>query len=181
MTSTRLDRLGACSVSIIATLGGVKVIRDRRRDVDVDEFLARPLFAHLATASPSGPRESPVWFLWEEGAIWILGSTATDTFPMRIEQDRRCAVGVVDFDRVSGRVQHVGLRGVATVEPFDADRAGRLLSRYLGGDQNAWDDRFLRTLKGEEGEVFVRFVPETAIARDVSYDVAVHRRTSSSG
>ena len=133
----------------------------------------------LTSVSPAGaPLPMPVWFLWEDGALWILGSRATDTFPMRIEQDPRCAVGVVDFDRTSGRVQHVGLRGRATIEPFDANRARRLLSPYLGDDQSTWDDRFLRTLKGKEEEVFVRFVPETAVARDVSYDIVGHRQAS---
>jgi hypothetical protein len=159
----------------------VKVIQDRPRAVDVDEFLARPLFAHLATSSAAGPRDTPVWFLWEEGALWILGSRATDTFPMRIEHDGRCAVGIVDFDRRTGRVQHVGLRGRATIEPFDASRARRLLSRYLGKDEDTWDNRFLHTLQGEQGEVLVRFVPATAVARDVSYDVGAHPNTPPSG
>ena len=157
------------------------MIQDRPCTVDVEEFLARPLFAHLSTASPEGPRDSPVWFLWEEHALWILGSRTTDTFPLRIERDPRCAVGIVDFDRTSGRVQHVGLRGRATVERFDADRARRLLSRYLGGDQSAWDDRFLRTLQGRDQELLVRFVPETAVARDVSYDVVDKRHPSALG
>jgi hypothetical protein len=149
----------------------MKIVRDRPRAVDVDEFLARPLFAHLSTASPQGPRESPVWFLWEEDALWILGSRSTDTFPTRIEADPRCAIGIVDFDRTAGRVHHVGLRGRATVEPFDADRARRLLTRYLGEDEHAWDDRFRRTLGGRDQELLVRFTPETAVTRDVSYAV----------
>lgn len=147
----------------------MKVIRDRPRTVDIEEFLSRPLFAHLATASDEGPRESPVWFLWEEGAVWIIGSPVTDTFPGRVERDARCAIGVVDFDRSSGLVQHVGLRGRATVEPFDAGRARRLLARYLGDDEGAWDERFSDTLMGE-GDVLIRFVPETVVARDVSYE-----------
>lgn len=147
----------------------MRVIRDRPRSVDVDEFLARPLFAHLATASEEGPRESPVWFLWEDRALWIIGSRATDTFPHRIEREPRCAVGVVDFDRSIGLVQHVGLRGRATVEPFDAERARRLLSRYLGDDENAWDERFRGTL-GDPDNVLIRFVPLTVVARDQSYE-----------
>ena len=32
------------------------------RDIfDLDEFLSRPLFAHLAHNTEQGPRESPVW------------------------------------------------------------------------------------------------------------------------
>jgi hypothetical protein len=32
---------------------------------DLDEFLSRPLYAHLAHNSAQGPRESPVWFHWD--------------------------------------------------------------------------------------------------------------------
>jgi pyridoxamine 5'-phosphate oxidase-like protein len=150
----------------------MEVIHDRERSVDLEEFLARPLFAHLATASEYGPRESPVWFLWEEGAVWIIGSRASDTFPARIELDARCAVGIVDFDRVSGLVQHVGMRGRATVEPFDADRARRLLRRYLGSHEQTWDQRFTATVTRPAAEqaVLLRFVPERVVARDVSYE-----------
>jgi Pyridoxamine 5'-phosphate oxidase len=140
------------------------------RSVDIDEFLSRPLFAHLATTSDRGARDSPVWFLWEDSAIWILCSLSTDTFPRRIQRDPRCAIGIVDFDRASGLVQHVGLRGRAAVEPFDAGRAVRLLARYLGADQGTWDERFRATLRNEDDEALIRFVPESIVARDQSYD-----------
>jgi hypothetical protein len=149
----------------------VKVIRDRAGTLNVDEFLARPLFAHLATVSPNGPRDSPVWFLWEDGAIWIIGSRRDDSFPARVEADPRCAVGIVDFDQASGRVHHAGFRGRATIEPFDAGRARRLLARYLGSEADSWPERF-RTTLADFSNVLVRFEPETAVARDVSYDVA---------
>jgi len=146
----------------------MKLIRDRPRSVELDEFLARPLLAHLATASDYGPRESPVWFLWEDGAIWILGSRRTDSFPSRLERDPRCAIGIVDFDRTTGLVQHVGFRGRATVEKLDTKREKRLLARYLGPDEEGWDARFRESL-GDPDTVFVRFEPETSVARDVSY------------
>jgi hypothetical protein len=146
----------------------VKVIRDRPKSVELDEFLARPLFAHLATASDEGPRDSPVWFLWEDGAVWIIGSRRRDTFPGRLEREPRCAVGIVDFDREWGLVAHVGMRGLATIEPFDPDRAYRLLARYLGASTAGWDPRFRDTLDDADN-LFVRFVPETVVARDQSY------------
>ena len=147
----------------------MKVIRDRARSVDLDEFLLRPLFAHLATASELGPRESPVWFLWEDGAIWIIGNRKADTFPARVEREPRCALGIVDFDRCRGRVHHVGFRGRATVENFDKERAKRLLRRYLGKREDQWDaSRFIEPLN-DPHNVFVRFEPETVVARDQSY------------
>jgi len=146
----------------------MRVIRDGSRGTfDLEGFLCRPLFAHLATASEHGPRESPVWFSWEEGALWIIGDS-DDTFPGRVRADPRCAIGIVDFDPATGLVQHAGFRGRATVGPFDVDRARRLFSRYLGGEEAGWDDVFLEALD-DPGLVFVRFEPETVVVRDQSF------------
>ncbi len=49
----------------------MKVIPGGQGSLDLDEILARPLFAFLGTASPNGPRVSPVWFLWECAATWV--------------------------------------------------------------------------------------------------------------
>ncbi len=148
----------------------MQVIRDGSRGTfDLEEFLLRPLFAHLATASERGPRESPVWFSWEEGALWIIGDSG-DTFPKRVERESRCAVGIVDFDPTTGLVQHAGFRGWATVEPYDRNRVKRLFSRYLGGDKAGWADAFLEALD-DPSLVFIRFEPETVVVRDQSYRV----------
>lgn len=136
----------------------------------LEAFLARPLFGHLATRAPEGPRESPVWYLWEDDAAWILGDAATDTFPSRIERDSACSLGVVDYDPERGLVQHVGIRGLGTVEPFDPSLAERLLARYLGPDRNEWDPRFSEYVANPtETALLVRVAPETVVARDQSY------------
>ncbi len=135
----------------------------------MDDILARPLFAHLATSSEAGPRESPVWFLWEEGALWIIGNYQTDSFPKRIERDPRCAVGVVDYDVTTGLVQHVGFRGRASLRSHDEERMKRLLGRYMG-EQETWDPRFVEILPDTD-YIFIRFEPETAVIRDQSYQV----------
>lgn len=147
-------------------------IHDRSQSVDLDEFLQRPLFAHLATASEQGPRSSPVWFLWEAGAIWILAHRASSTFDKRIERDPRCALSVVDYELSDGKVHHVGMRGRATVEPFHAERGKRLLSRYLAGSADDWDPTFVEVLEHPDDYVLVRFGPETVVARDQTYTVA---------
>lgn len=161
----------------------MKVIRDTGSHFDLDEesarrlmeeVLARPLFAHLATASEHGPRESPVWFLWEGGALWVIGNYQTDSFPKRIEREPRCAVGVVNFDAATGLVQHVGFRGRASLEAHDAERMKRLLGRYMGEPEN-WDSRFAEIL-GDANYIFIRFEPETAVVRDQSYELKRHPR-----
>lgn len=140
-------------------------------DVALDRFLERRVMAHLTTSSADGPRHSPVWFLWEEECLWILANTAERTFPDRIERDPRCAVGIVDFDPTTGRLHHVGFRGRATVEPLDPDRAERLLERYFRTGSENWNgDRFGDPHEWGEEMVFIRFVPETVLARDQSYE-----------
>ena len=135
----------------------------------MNDVLMRPLFAHLATASEHGPRESPVWFLWEDGAIWIIGNRKTDSFPRRIAADPRCALGIIDFNISKGLVQHVGFRGRARIEPHDSDRMKRVFSRYMG-EPMQWDSRFVEILSDPE-YIFVRLEPDTAVVRDQSYVV----------
>lgn len=84
-------------------------------------------------------------------------------------------MSITDFDPQTGRVQHVGLRGTATVEPFDGERGERLLSQYLGPDEAQWDDQFRDLGEAAEKYVFIRFEPETVVARDQSYTVG-HRK-----
>ncbi|MCB0193603.1 MAG: pyridoxamine 5'-phosphate oxidase family protein [Anaerolineae bacterium] len=136
-------------------------------DFDIDLFLQRPLIAHLATMSEDGARESPVWFLWEDNAIWLVGNTR-DSFPKRIQADGRCAIGLVDFDLEGGLLQHVGLRGNATVVPLDQARLYRLLRRYLGDDQSSWSPWFRANII-DGLDLMVHFIPTSIVARDQSY------------
>lgn len=157
----------------------MKIVRDTGSHFDLDEaaalelmkdILSRPLFAHLATASERGPCESPVWFLWDDVALWIIGNYRTDSFPKRIEREPRCAVGVVDFEVSTGLVRHVGFRGRAYLEPHDAERMKRLLARYMGAEPERWDSRFVEILD-DTSYIFIRFEPETAVVRDQSYEM----------
>ena len=142
-------------------------IIEGNRSFNLEEFLQKPLFAHLSTSSAEGPRESPVWFLWEDSCIWIIG-TPGDSFPKRIDKIPNCAIGIVEFDPLSGKVLHAGFRGKATVESFNFELADRLLKKYLGEDKTNWDARFSNQ---NPQNVLIRFVPETAVVRDQSYSI----------
>ncbi len=138
--------------------------------VSLEAFLRRPLFCHLGTLAEGGPRVSPLWFRWEDEAVWIIADTETKTYPDRVRRDARVAAAIVDFDPATGLVQHVGIRGRAGLEPFDVDRANRLLAEYLGSDREAWDDRF--TGPWEDQWRLLRIDPDTVVARDQSYAVS---------
>jgi hypothetical protein len=133
---------------------------------DLDEFLARPLFAHLAHASAHGPRESPVWFHWDGMSVWIIGG---ESFPANLRRDPRCAVGIVDFEVTTGRCHHVGMRGTAEVLPFDPSVARAVFRKYMGPDEGDWDRRFDDVFDGSAKLELIRFTPDTVVIRDQSY------------
>ncbi len=137
-----------------------------REIFDLDEFLSRPLYAHLAHNSEQGARESPVWFHWDGRDLWIIGGTS---FPGNLRRDPSCAIGVVDWDPTSGLSQHVGLRGRAEVLSFDPAIAQTIFRKYFGPDEGAWDPRFQEDLRGDTDVPLVRFTPETVVMRDQSY------------
>ena len=162
------------SMKLICNTGSQFDLDEEFADRLMNEILARPLFGHLATGSEQGPRESPVWFLREDGALWIIGNYETDSFPKRIEREPRCAIGIINFDVSTGLVQHVGFRGQARLEAHDTERMKRLLGRYLGALES-WDPRFVKILD-DTNYIFIRFEPETAVVRDQSYQVNMDNR-----
>jgi hypothetical protein len=146
---------------------------------DLNEFLSRPLYAHLAHSSERGPRESPVWFHWDGTAIWIIGGS---TFPANLRRDPRCALGIVDWDMATGRSHHVGMRGTAEVLPYDKTMTKTIFQRYFGSDEADWDPRFNYDATGEGAELtMVRFTPETVVVRDQSYQPTAWARTKRRG
>jgi hypothetical protein len=135
---------------------------------DVDAFLARPLTARVAT---NGPTVRPTWYLWEEGAFWILTGPWTRLFD-RVRADPAVALVVDECDTSTGVVRQVIAHGTATLSPFDVPRSRRKLARYLGTDESRWDDRFRGYLyddPAERGTAWLR-VPATFLrAQDLSY------------
>jgi len=135
---------------------------------DLEGFLALPLVAHVAS---SGPRVRPVWFVWEEGCFWWL-TGSWSRLPTLLAGDLRVAIVIDSCDLATGRVLQVIARGDATVVAFDRERARRKCARYLGPDEQAWDqERFVVGTFENETARLVRLAPKTLRARDLSYEV----------
>ncbi len=140
-------------------------------DFDVDEFLARPLTARVAT---HGPTVRPTWYLWEDGAFWIL-SGPWSRLPDRVRSSPRLALTVDVCELDTGVVRQVVASGDAVIEPFDIPRGRRKLARYLGADETRWDPRFRAYLHGEPGTLWLRLPPSRLGASDLSYRVLKSR------
>lgn len=143
-------------------------------DFDVDAFLAEPLTARVVT---NGPTVRPTWYLWEGSSFWILTGPWAK-LPERVQADPALAITVDVCDAMTGVTKQVIARGSAEVLPFDVPRGRRLLSRYLGSDEQRWDPRFSAYLDSEPtelGTVWVRMVPSILRATDISYQVSAQR------
>lgn len=112
---------------------------------DVDSFLQQPLTARLAT---HGPTVRPVWFLWEDGAFWVLTGPWTRLFH-RVREDPAVALVVDECDPATGLVRQVIAGG--------GPRSCR--STSLGGGASS-------------RAVWGRLEPASVSAQDLSYAVA---------
>lgn len=137
-----------------------------QKDFEIEDVLCKPLMAHLATVDDGAPRDSPVWFLWEDSCLWIFG-TSTDSFVKRLQAEPKCAVGIVEYDLEKGILKHVGIRGAASLASCDKDRLMRFVAQYLGRDKQNHNPWFIENVV-DPLDVMIRVVPESIVAKNVS-------------
>ena len=140
------------------------------RPFDPQALLDAPEMAVLGTVAADGtPRTTPVWYIWEEGALWMLGESGGSS-TRRLEANPACSVEIVRFDRQGGVLLHLGLRGRAEVRPNDPARFRRLLDRYLGTEvrHNPWFIDTIARPEDPDGR-FLRLVPDSTFTNNVSY------------
>lgn len=155
--------------------------REKGGSFDLDAFLDRPLLAHLATSSEDGARASVFWYLWENESVWMIVEEGYNTAQNRVRKDPRVALAFAELDAAAGRLHHVGMRGRATVEPWDDARAARLHQRYYRRLPGYRDQLFQPGDKvtGRLPMVWLRVVPDTVVLRSWEYgDEVVHESTS---
>ena len=101
----------------------------------IQEFLSQPLLARLATASPDAqPHVVPVWFLWEDGFIWVSSYRSTRKIT-DLERNPKCAI-VIDVEQAAGQMAAVTIEGnaelVNTPKAEIRTRIERVYAKYLG-------------------------------------------------
>jgi nitroimidazol reductase NimA-like FMN-containing flavoprotein (pyridoxamine 5'-phosphate oxidase superfamily) len=138
-----------------------------QKDFDIETVLNKPLMAHLSTVEKGEPRDSPVWFIWEDSNLWIFG-TNEDSFIKRLEAEPRCASGIVDFDLQSGTLKHVGIRGIAQIESINQERLRRFVSKYLGANAEQWNKWFVTHIV-DPLNVMVKITPKSIVAKNLSF------------
>src|SRR5262245_23426101 len=130
-----------------------------QKDFEIEDVLYKPLTAHLSTVDDGAPRDSPVWFLWEDSCLLIFG-TSKDSFVRRLHAEPKCAVGIVEYDLEKGILKHVGIRGTASIASCDKDRLMRFVAKYLGQDKQNWNPWFIENIVNPL-DIMIRVVPES--------------------
>lgn len=109
---------------------------------DVAELLtSEPLTAHIATCRDGRPHVAPVWYLYEDGDVWIVTSgrkladiRVNPYVSLSIEKSER---GLPEWTAT--------LRGTASVvDDGDAfERVNERINRKYTVDDGAWEDNTL--------------------------------------
>jgi hypothetical protein len=138
-----------------------------QKDFEIENVLSKPLMAHLSTVEDGAPRDSPVWFLWEDSSLWIFG-TSKDSFVKRLQAEPKCAAGIVEYDLEKGILKHVGIRGIASISNCDKGRLMRFVAKYLGENKQNWNPWFVENVV-DPLDVMIRIVPKSVVAKNVSF------------
>jgi hypothetical protein len=119
-------------------------------DAERDEFLAMSHTCRVATISPDGPHNTPLWFAWDGAALWLYSIVRSQRY-VDLQRDPRVSI-IVDAGEQYTELRGVEISGRASVVgevPRTGEVADERLAvpeqlfadKYLGGGQFVFDGR----------------------------------------
>jgi Pyridoxamine 5'-phosphate oxidase len=131
---------------------------------ELDAFLAAERTCRVATTSPQGPHNTPLWFVWDGTALWLTSIVKSQRWT-DLERDPRVSI-LVDAGEAYDELRGVELRGEVefvgeaprTPEPNEQLAGPELLMarKYFGSDTFHYDGR----------HAWLRLVPEKITSWD---------------
>ncbi len=106
---------------------------------EIDEFLALPIIARIATVKPDGaPHVAPVWQQWDGEAMWVIPRSQSSWYANLSREPRVCISCADDINPEHARVT---IEGIAEVESGPVPLVGpvkeiadEMAIRYMGPD-----------------------------------------------
>jgi len=130
---------------------------------EVDAFLAEQRTCRVATVGSTGPHATPLWFVWQDGALWLTSLSRSQRW-IDLQNDPRIAV-VVDAGEDYGELRGVELRGRVEVVG-EVPRTGEPVSE-LDGPEQAFADKYSGgTIVRDGRHAWLRLVPEKVTSWD---------------
>ena len=110
---------------------------------EIDELLARPVIARIATVRPDGsPHVAPMWQQWDGDAMWVIPRSRSSWLENLLQEPRVCISCADDIDPDHARVT---IDGVAEVVAGPIGLVGQVKEiandmaiRYMGPDGPAY-------------------------------------------
>jgi len=131
---------------------------------ELDSFLTTERTCRVATVSPQGPHNTPLWFVWDGTALWLTSIVRSQRWT-DLARDPRVAV-IVDAGERYDELRGAELRGSVvfvgeaprTSEPNDELAEPELLMarKYHGSDTVHYDGR----------HAWLKLVPEKVTSWD---------------
>ncbi|GAA3063472.1 pyridoxamine 5'-phosphate oxidase family protein [Pseudonocardia yunnanensis] len=130
---------------------------------EVDAFLAEQRTCRVATVGSTGPHATPLWFVWQDGALWLTSLSRSQRWT-DLQNDPRIAV-VVDAGEDYGELRGVELRGRVEVVG-EVPRTGEPLPE-LDGPEQAFADKYSGgTIVRDGRHAWLRLVAEKITSWD---------------
>jgi nitroimidazol reductase NimA-like FMN-containing flavoprotein (pyridoxamine 5'-phosphate oxidase superfamily) len=132
----------------------------------IDQFLANPLLARIATSDleTHQPHVVPVWYTWEDGSLWISSFTSTRKV-QELQANPRCSIAV---DEAQSGYSHQAVVMEGRVELLTEPRelvhkmSTTIYTRYLG-EQGVLDPDPQSWIHDPEN-LLIRLKPEKILA-----------------
>ena len=137
---------------------------------EIEEFLRPPRFAVFGTTRKDGsPQQSPVWFLYEDGKLFVSITEGSIKHRHLLRDPRLniCIPGTHPDARA------VMMRGVAEIFPegqenWVDDIAWKIVRRYYESDEDA--QAYIDSVADTGQSMLVVLAPERVIAQDYTED-----------
>jgi Pyridoxamine 5'-phosphate oxidase len=130
---------------------------------EVDTLLAEQHTCRVATVGTNGPHATPLWFVWQDGAIWLTSLSRSQRWT-DLQNDPRIAV-VVDAGEGYTELRGVELRGRVQVVG-EVPRTGEPVPE-LDGPEQAMADRYTGgTIVRDGRHAWLKLVPEKITSWD---------------
>ena len=131
---------------------------------ELDAFLATERTCRVATVSPQGPHNTPLWFVWDGTALWLTSIVKSQRWT-DLERDPRVSV-LVDAGEAYDQLRGAELRGsveivgdvprTSAANPSLAGPELLMARKYYGSDTFHYDGR----------HAWLRLVPEKITSWD---------------
>lgn len=124
---------------------------------ELDEFLGSQRTCRVATISPDGPHNTPLWFVWDGEAMWFTSLVRSQRWT-DLERDPRVAV-IVDTGHDYGELRGAELKG--KVEKVgEAPRTGEPNEELEAVEARMGDKYFGGTYGHDKRHAWLKLVPE---------------------